>query len=40
MEQQVSTSAAGGSQDLKMLKPKVVKKILERGMGPSIHNVV
>ena len=32
-------AAAGGPQFM-MLKPKVVKKILERGMGPGIINVV
>ena len=26
----------GGSKQFKMLKPKVIKKILEKGMGPGI----
>ena len=33
-------SSMTGSKDFKMLKPKVIKKILERGMGPGIHNIV
>ena len=31
---------AAGAKHFKMLKPKVIKKILERGMGPGILNIV
>ncbi len=37
MESQINT---GANPDFVMLKPKVIKKILEKGMGPGIHNVV
>ena len=32
--------AAAGGPHFSMLKPKVIKKILEKGMGPGIINVV
>ena len=38
MEGPVQTAAAG--REFMMLKPKAIKQILEKGMGPGILNVV
>jgi hypothetical protein len=34
------TAHNGGVRQFKMLKPKVVKRMLEKGMGPGITSVV
>ena len=39
MEGPVQTTTAPG-RDFMMLKPKAIKQILEKGMGPGIVNVV
>ena len=36
----VQTQGKDGNKDLKMLKPKGLKRVLERGMGPKILNVM
>jgi hypothetical protein len=38
MERPIQTAPAG--REFMMLKPKAIKQILEKGMGPGIVNVV
>ena len=33
-------SDKAGAKTFKMLKPKVIKRVLEKGMGPGIQNIV
>ena len=40
MEQVAAGGLGGDNKEFKMLKPKVVKRILEKGMGPGIQNIV